>query len=124
MKGRALRHQGEAEPHGSGPGLRDENVVRSEEIRPARIERGCTDWILRAATNRTEGVWPDSFPIAFRQTACEDLKNIADLDAIVALVADLRAMMSDLDRLCRINTRREGAAVEVGHRGADFQHAV
>src|SRR5271168_2065061 len=113
MKGCALRHQGEAEPHGSGPGLRDENVVGLEEMLPAWIECGRTDRILGTAADGTQRVRFELFPIALRQTSCKDRKNIADLDTVVVLALDLSAMMPNLDRLSGIETRREGAAVEV-----------
>src|SRR5579863_5411112 len=125
VKLRPLRQECERHPKPGSSSFSNDDIVRFNKIRPARIKRVCGNRVAPGALNWSERTWLNqSFLISFLNTPRELSEDIFHLDVRINLRAHLSMMMTDIDGLSRVKMRCEGARAEVRQNGSHQNDGV
>src|SRR6202040_2324766 len=120
VKLRALREECKRHSKPGSSCLSNDDIVRFNKIRPARIKRVCGNRIAAGAFYWSERTWLNrSFLISLLNTPRELSEDIFHLDVGINLGAHLSTMVADIDGLFRVKIRREGARAKVRQNGSD-----
>src|SRR6202030_1614670 len=94
VKLRALRQECKRHSKPGSPSLSDDDIVRFNKIRPARIERVCGNRIAACALYRSERTWSNRWSlITFLNTPRELSEDIFHLNVGINLCAHLSMMV-------------------------------
>src|SRR4029077_7179908 len=125
VKLRPLRQECKRHSKPGSPSLSNDDIVRFNKMRPARIKRVCANRIAACALYRSERTWLNrSFLISFLNTPRELSEDIFHLDVRINLRAHPSMMVTDIDGLFRVKMRCEGARAEVCQNGSDQNDGV
>ena len=107
------------------PGVGDDHVIGTEEVRPARVESVSGDRVLATAHDRPQRLRLDSRRLStFGDTRRQFCEDVGDLHVAVHPGPDGGAVMVDGDDLGRVQLDGAPGNVAVGQHGADHHHHV
>src|SRR5580700_11282975 len=125
VKLRALRQECQSHSKPGSPSLGDDDIVRFNKIRPARIERVCGNRIAAHAFYWSERTWSNRwFLISLLDTSHELSEDIFHFDVGINLCAHMSTMVTDIDGLFGLKMRCEGARAEVRQNRSDQNDGV
>src|ERR1700751_4537470 len=125
VKLRALRQERKRQSKSRSPSLSNDDIVRFNKIRPARIQCLCGNRSSAGALYGSEGTWLNRwFLISFLNTPRELTEDILHLDIRINLGAHLSTMVTDIDGLFRVKMRCEGARAEVRQNSSDQNDGI